>query len=291
MTEDFNNLLSVNHFFNEAVNSTQGFLLFHEIGAALSGDFLDGLENHYHGNQHKQGQPEAEVQHGTEDSQNGDTGREHLRHTLGNHLAKGIGIVGVVAHDVAVGMGIEVTDGKLLHLGEHGIADVLQCSLCNDSHHPVVNQRSHNTGGKDEAHGGNDFQQFGEVEALVQQHGGDEIIDQCLNEQSGGNGSAGTDENTDHNENQLNPICAQIGEKAADGSGLETSDVFGHCRRSVFLLRFIHPERLLCSENSRLPDRSCRTGAALRGCRRLPVCRRPSPESGLHPVRKRHAER
>ena len=45
---------------------------------------------------------------------------------LRNHLAKRIRIVGVVAHGVAVGVGVEIFDGQRLHMGKHAVPDIFK---------------------------------------------------------------------------------------------------------------------------------------------------------------------
>ena len=45
MTEDFDNLLAVYHFFYIAVDICKICLLRHEITSALSGDFLDNQKD------------------------------------------------------------------------------------------------------------------------------------------------------------------------------------------------------------------------------------------------------
>ena len=52
-----------------------------------------------------------------------------MRNTLGNHLSERIGVVGVTAHNVAMRVGVEITDGESLHMCKHLIPDILQNAL------------------------------------------------------------------------------------------------------------------------------------------------------------------
>ncbi len=138
VTEDLDNLLTVNHFLNVAVQIGKGFLLCHKVAAAfLHNNFgkLHNEEKHY---QHHYCQPDTDVQHAEEHRGYGKGGRNKLCHGLGNHLTKGIRIVGVKTHDVTVGVGVKITDGQFLHFFKHLITDGFQSALGCGYHLSVI---------------------------------------------------------------------------------------------------------------------------------------------------------
>ena len=51
-----------------------------------------------------------------------------------NELAKRIDIIGIMAHHIAVGMGIEIFDGELLHGLKHGVTHIAKRTLGNVRH-------------------------------------------------------------------------------------------------------------------------------------------------------------
>ena len=133
VAEDLDDLLTVHHFFDVAVHAAQRLLLRDEVFARLLRK-LGGSQQHENGAEnHNKRQPNADRQHRAEDSHNGDHRGEYLRNALRDHLAQGIGIVGVVAHNVAMSVTVEITDGQSLHMREHIVADFLQRTLRNDS--------------------------------------------------------------------------------------------------------------------------------------------------------------
>ena len=116
--EDLDVLLALDHFLNIAVDR-RGVLLLGPVAAAADfrggadHDHHNGAQNHHDGEQlHGQNQ-----HHGDGARQRGD-GDEHLGDAVLQKLVGGLDVVGVVAHEAAVGVGIKVADRQLLHFGE-----------------------------------------------------------------------------------------------------------------------------------------------------------------------------
>ena len=53
-------------------------------------------------------------------------GDENIGKALADELAQSVDIVGVVAHDVAVAIGVKVPDGQVLHVVEHLLTHLFQ---------------------------------------------------------------------------------------------------------------------------------------------------------------------
>ena len=96
---------------------------------------MAGQQGHNDNAQHNhQGQPDAVVHHDAEDAEQGHRRNGHLREALADHLAQGVDIVGVKAHDVAVAVGVKVADGQILHVVKHLLTHLCQGALGNLCH-------------------------------------------------------------------------------------------------------------------------------------------------------------
>ena len=134
MAKDLDDLLSVHHFLDIPLFFAERTLLLDKV---LGAPAADGLcdDNHRRGaDQHDKRQPHAEIQHDAEQNQHDKAGRNQARNTLRNQLTQRFGIVGVIAHDIAVRVRIEIFDGELLHIGKQGVPDVPKRSLRHIGH-------------------------------------------------------------------------------------------------------------------------------------------------------------
>ena len=141
MAEDLDDLLTVDHLLNIAVEIGQCRLLRHEVTADAAGELAHEHENERHDGAHDQRQPDADVQHAEKHCRKREHGRYELRHGLRDHLAQRIGIVCVQAHDVAVRMRVKVADGQALHLLKHLVTDALERALRDRDHAASVPTR------------------------------------------------------------------------------------------------------------------------------------------------------
>ena len=116
MTENFNNFLPVDHFFNITIHIAQCFLLFDEVLPTVAGNEFEYLHNKEYHHCHQNGQIHAGIQHSADNCHDGYDRRKHLRYAHGKHLTQGICIVGVTAHDIPMGMGIKIPNGQPLHV-------------------------------------------------------------------------------------------------------------------------------------------------------------------------------
>ena len=147
--EDLHDLLTVDHFLHIAIESTQRSLLAHKELARLADD-LDGYKHDARYREHgHDGQNPGGTNHGDENHQNGDHGREALRNRLGNHLPQGVDVAGEAGHDVAGGVGVEVAQGKTLHFGEHLVTDGFLGALRHADHQKLLQEGCNHTGCED----------------------------------------------------------------------------------------------------------------------------------------------
>ena len=104
VAEDLYDLLTVYHLFDISVKVCKGSLLGYEIRAALADNSLDYLHNEEQRYAHNERQTDADIEHAAEYRRDGERRRNQLTHRLREHLAQGIGIVGIEAHRVTVGV-------------------------------------------------------------------------------------------------------------------------------------------------------------------------------------------
>ena len=109
-------------------------LLLQEEFARFTADVLRDEEHDEHAEEHDERQPDAVIEHDAEQEyQHGDREKE-VRYALRNELADGVHVVGVMAHDVAVGVRIEILDGQALHAVEQIRSQPMQKALRYDGH-------------------------------------------------------------------------------------------------------------------------------------------------------------
>ena len=213
VAEHLDDFLSVNHFLDIAVYRTNGVLLLHKESTAFAAYKLGNKHHQCHKRQHKQRQPDTQPHHCHEHCNDCDDRRKDLRDTLCQHLPERIGIIGVQAHYIAAGVGVEKANGQRLHMGEHLVPNGFQNALCHNDHEPVIEQRTQNAGGIQHAQLCQCPCQSGKVTAAVQQHGRNIVIDQRLQKRRTCHACHSTDQNADKHQYQLHPVPFHIREQ------------------------------------------------------------------------------
>ncbi|CCX38489.1 uncharacterized protein BN452_02363 [Clostridium sp. CAG:1013] len=138
VAEHFDHFLAVHHFFHKAFRAADGLLLADKELGGLAADLFHHKDHGHHADHHHQSQPQAVIQHDGDHGDDSHSGDQQLGHALGDHLAEGVDIVGVVAHHVAVIVGVEILDRQILHAVEHALTHFGQGALGDDSHQLVV---------------------------------------------------------------------------------------------------------------------------------------------------------
>lgn len=154
-------LLAVHDLLDMALDDAELALLRDEEARGVRAEHL-GEEDHAHdaGDDH-QAHPDGEVQHDEEYRAQHDDGLQQVGKRLRDHLAQGVDVVGVVRHDVAALVRIEVADGQVLHAVEHLLAQLLKRALGDDRHVAVPKQRGEVADDVDGAEGEHDLQDLG----------------------------------------------------------------------------------------------------------------------------------
>ena len=135
MAEDLDDLLAGHHFLHERLGVGQSDLLAQEVGGGALGDGAGGENHADDADHHDEGQDDAVVDHDAEHDKQRDGGDEDVGKALADELAQGVDIVGVVAHDVAVPVGVKVPDRQVLHMVKHLLAHFFQGALGDNGHH------------------------------------------------------------------------------------------------------------------------------------------------------------
>ena len=259
VAEDLDDLLAVHHLLHEALRAAQGLLLANEVPGGAAAHLPHHQDHHKGAQQHHQGHPQAVVEHDAQDRQRHHSGDHQLGEALGDHLAQGVDVVGVVAHDIAVVMGIEVADGEVLHAVEHLFPEFGQGTLGDDSHHLAEGKAGNKTDeieddqqthqGKDAPGGG------GPVSALpaflhYRQH--------ILKEKGGQGADDSIEQNAGDGHRQQHRI------ELKKGANQASHDAFGLGTGRSGVMR--HRDHLPCSERCRPPGKFRWSSKVPRGC-------------------------
>ena len=224
MTEDFHDLLTGEHLFHKAVHVSQVGLLRVEELRRPTAQLARGVDHHHRHEEGEDGKRQTQHDHTGKGEDDGDERGEEVRHGA-DHLAQRVDIVGIDRHGVAVGMGVEILDGQLLHMTEHIDAQALQGALTHVDHQPTVDigtQGAHHEHGR-EFHQG--VCQRGEIRMLHLREGQDIIVDECSGEEGRGEGGDRGDEDT-YQYGQQRPFVVHC--YIADESSDELHSAFGH---------------------------------------------------------------
>ena len=124
--EDLNDLLAVHDLLNIAFRGGNSLLLSDEVLSRTCAD-LTCCKHHCNDSEdHDKRHPDTVVEHDDEYGNNYNTGSQDRRQSHGYKLSQCIDIVGVVAHDLAVLMSIEVSQRQRLHLVEKISSELVQ---------------------------------------------------------------------------------------------------------------------------------------------------------------------
>ena len=204
MVENLNDLLALDHLLDIAVDIADSLLLGGEVPAAAAADGFD------HQQHHRQHQKRYSSEDGAEDDHHCHGAEERQR--AGNEACKAVvqrlghcfNIVGIPAHQLAVGMGIEEFQGEALHFVKQ-----VRPELC----HGILRHMDHDAGvaigaqGAHSVHAAHDCQHFRKPRKIA---GENIIVDEGLNEVRARHGAGGADEQQHHHDHQQRLIPPQI---------------------------------------------------------------------------------
>ena len=134
VAENFDDFLSVHHFFYKAFHFSQGILLLNEKFRRTAPYLLDEYSHYRYPKDHYQGQPETIIHHDPEDGKHRYAGYKKVGKALGDHLAERVDIIGIITHNIPVIIGIKIFNGKALHFSKHLFPHFFQRSLGHNRH-------------------------------------------------------------------------------------------------------------------------------------------------------------
>ncbi len=110
VAENLHNFLSVHDLFHIAFFLSNDILLPEEMPCGIATDFFCDQEHQRNSCQHDKGQPCAKIDHDRKDRNYSYSGDQKLWKALGNHLTERIDVIGIVAHDITVIVGIKIAN-------------------------------------------------------------------------------------------------------------------------------------------------------------------------------------
>ena len=208
VAEDLDDLLAVHHLLDIAVDPAQILLLGDEEAPGAL-DALDG-ERHRRGNHEQRDDQQRHVEdnHRGHDAHNRHNAGNELRHGLGNHLPHGVDVVGVDAHNIAVGVRIKILDRQALHLGKELDAQVFERALRDEDHQVIVQPRAERAEDIHRRHAEHRTAHRAEIRIRLAYHRGDIVVDQALHEHRAVNVGHGADEQADDDRDAVDLILA-----------------------------------------------------------------------------------
>ena len=115
-----------------------------------------------------------------------------------------------MAHNVAVGVGVKVLDGKGLHMGEHPVPDLFQDPLGDDHHDPIVQEGGDDADGVNGGHHQDGPEQAGKIGDRFNEQGLDVIVNQRFGKQGRKGAGQGAEDNADDYHSQLEFVLKNV---------------------------------------------------------------------------------
>ena len=220
VAEDLDHLLAFHHLLNVGVDGAQVLLLAGKVEGGTPGNAGGDQQHDGDHGQGEQRQGNVQHQHAHKGGDDGHQGVDDLGNALADELAQGVHIVGVDRHDVAVGVGVEVTDGEGFHVLEQLHAEIAHGALADVDHDAVVavgTQDAHRVEERDPQQGGGQRPVVG-IGGTGQ--GCDVIVNEPLGEQHPLDGSQCRTQNADHHHKKGKLVISEhVTQHPAQGGG------------------------------------------------------------------------
>ena len=145
MSKHLNNLLPIDNFFDKAFNFCRGILLRNKAFCGFSSNSFDHYKHDRSTGIHHEREPNRKVEHRYRQYDQRERSIEDLHHALRQELTDRVNIIGIVRHNIAVLVLIEISDGQRLHLCKHILPQGVQRRLPQLWHDKRVDQRTQDT--------------------------------------------------------------------------------------------------------------------------------------------------
>ena len=218
MVEHLDDFLPVDCLFDESVDIAEHALLAYELDAGTGDQLVDQHERddrEYEGEQRERhGQPH----HRNQGCECGQQRGEHLREGFRDRLPQGVGVVGVSAHHVAVLVGVEVADRQALLVGEHVIADFLECALLDVDNQPAPQPGAEHADRVHDGEHGERTDQWPPVGVGGRDQRDDVRVDEPLQERDGQRLCGGGHDDGQDNDGQTYRVLGDVTPEPFDGA-------------------------------------------------------------------------
>ena len=161
VAECLDDLLTVHDFLDMALDHAELSLLCNKETRGVGAEQLGHKGHKDDAGHNDQAHPHAVVQHDKEHRDDDDGRHEQVGQRLADHLAQRVDVVGVVAHDVAALVRVEVANRQVLHAVEHLLAQLLERALRDDGHGAVPEERRQDADAVDAGEGGHELCDLG----------------------------------------------------------------------------------------------------------------------------------
>ena len=287
VVEHLDDLLTLDHLLNVAVEVAQSGLLPLEADPAASTDDLHHQKHQTKEGEGDQSQRPVQIQQHPDGAQERQGVGQHIGEAVVDHFGHRVDVVGEAAHEVAGLVGVEVAQGEPLQLIEQILTQGGHRALGHPHHDAGVHIGAQSRQHEHQPHQHQQLQQTGEVA------GEDVVVDGGLEEVAAGHGTHGAEQQADGHQHQQALIAAHIvqqllhrtsqvlGPLIAVAAGAVAGSAGTAGRHGIFL--FSHRCSPLPAETDRLPDRSDWTPSAVHGSPYRRSCRRPALRSRRRP--------
>ena len=135
MVEYLYDLLPLHHFLDVAVLFSEVGLLGNKVLSAFAREGFRHKHHYPYHNESKQSERNAEREHTRKHRDDRYSAVENLSHALADHLAQGIDVVCVNAHNIAVGVSVKILYRQAFHVTENVISQITHRALSDVYHY------------------------------------------------------------------------------------------------------------------------------------------------------------
>ena len=288
MVEDLDDLLTLDHLLNIAVDRAQRLLLLLEADPAAAADVFHHQQHQRQKHKGNQRQNPVQIQHHANGTQKGQGAGNQAGEAVIQHFRNGVDVVCEAAHQVAGLVRVKIPQRQLLHPAEQIAADGCHGTLGNVHHDAGIGKGA----------------QRRQAEGTAQQHqhpdqareiaGQDIIVDNGLEKEAAQNRGGAAEHQTHGYQHQraliAGHIAQQLFHRALHILGL-LIPVAGRAAAGAVapLLHVSHQCSPLPAETGIPRGKSGWFSSVPRGCPRRKFCRRPAPQSCPRPARRKCA--
>ena len=256
MSEGLDHLEALDHLLDIAVDGAQGLLLLGIVGPALAAHLGEDQQQTHQGEGSDDKQNGAQIEHHGHSGDKGDGGAEQLHHRLLQSHLDVVGVVGEPAHQLAVGMPVEVAQGQLLQAVKQLPAQDIAALLGQLGHEDGLNIGANGGDGIDAHELEDGLEQIGQHRLGIGPDRGSDMVDNRPHEVGACHRGQRCGHHADQGHKEQQRPAGQIGEHPQGGFLQVLGLLHTAPAPSGASMGISHCPSLLPAESSRFPDRS-----------------------------------